>query len=154
MEADELLIDGYSLLHRAGLTDKRALESRRVELLRRIARHAARLAPRVTVVFDGRDRGGFSPSESQGLHVEFAPGHQTADTVIERRVAHRAPGLRVCVVTSDRAEQQTVTSAGAEAMSCGVFLDILEGFERAGARTRRKAFPKPCLGDFLDGFDR
>ena len=152
-----LIIDGYSLLHRDPAL-ARSLESNvrlaREQLIRKIDRLGAALAGRVELVFDGRAEGGKSPDDTSAIHVLYSPGHQTADTVIERLVHEDADPAGICVVTSDRSERETITAAGAQAMSCAAFLEKLDALSR---ETRRKTGTPPTgAGRFTlgDAFPR
>jgi predicted RNA-binding protein with PIN domain len=148
-----LIIDGYSLLHRdpefATLRDQH-LRLARERLIRKIDRLATALAPRVELVFDGRAEGGRSPADTNAIHVLYSPGHKTADTVIEQLVHEDPDPSGVCVVTSDRLERETITAAGAQAMSCTAFLEHLakenRTVERAARPTPGRASPF-TLGD-------
>lgn len=135
-----LIIDGYSLLHRdPELAALRATNLRRARerLIRKIDRLADALAPRVDLVFDGRGEGSRERVETTALHLVYAPGDKTADTVIEQLVHERPDPASVCVVTSDRSERETVTAAGAQAMSCAAFLDLLQSAARTLTRASR-----------------
>jgi len=148
-----LIIDGYSLLHRdPEFATARATHLRlaREQLIRKIDRLAHALAPRVELIFDGRAEGGRSPTDTSAIHVIYSPGHKTADTVIEQLVHEDPDPAGICVVTSDRSERETITAAGAQAMSCSAFLEHLERESRAVARASRPAPGKArpfSLGD-------
>jgi predicted RNA-binding protein with PIN domain len=118
---------------------KRDLALARDQLIRKIDRLADALAPTVELVFDGRaaSRERFSAGR---VSLVFAPADKTADTVIERMVSEDPAPAEVCVVASDRMEIDTVTAAGAQAMSCASFL---EWIERADRRVRN-AISRPA----------
>jgi len=153
MDYQWLIIDGYSLLHRDGeMTEIRNRDwmLARQRLVRKIEQSADSLAPRTTIVFDGRRGGPAEEFSSPSVEVVFSPAHQSADTVIERLVTHHPQSDTVLVVTSDRGERETVTAAGAAVMSCAQFLDH--------CRTRRRRPPgrgpsglssRPTLGDYF-----
>ncbi len=154
-----ILVDGFSLMHReaeslAALNAGRAFEARRM-LAARLDRVASALAERLTLVYDGRGGGG--PAEEMGdlsIEVLFSPGHQTADTVIERLAASAPDPARVLVVTSDRLERETVTAAGIHTQGCGDFLRALEHAERkSGQSSRAGGGPpwRPTLGERWTG---
>lgn len=148
---DWLLIDGYSLLHRDPVSKPllgRDLGLARQLLVRRVEGIAAHWAPRVTLVFDGRGRGGAGDHEplQTTLELYFAPTQLTADSVIERWVySHPAPE-RILVVTSDRAEIQTVTAAGAQYLGCD---DFLARAPQAPRARPAKQMSGSRLGDFF-----
>ncbi len=82
----------------------------------------------------------------------FSPGHQTADTVIERMVQQSPSPEDILVVTSDRMERESVMAAGAHTMSCGEFMEWSERCERNLARRASSAgqpAPRATLGDFF-----
>jgi predicted RNA-binding protein with PIN domain len=152
---ERLVIDGYSLLYRddeslARHHAGRPAAARRL-LVRKVERVAPQLARRVTVVFDGRDRGGPGEEFVGGVvEVLFSPASLTADSVIERLVSGDPDPGGILVVCSDRAERETVEAAGASSMSCGDFLEWL-GRENARLRRPPSAAPPPrhTLGDHL-----
>ena len=146
-----LIIDGYSLLYREAEADlaRNGIRFTREQLIRKIDRLAGSLAPLVELVFDGRAEGGREQVHLTGLHIIYSPGHQTADTVIERLVHSSSQVEQVCVVTSDRLERETVTAAGAQAMSCAAFLEWLDRLDREV--TRKTGAPKGASGRFTLG---
>jgi predicted RNA-binding protein with PIN domain len=150
---DWIIVDGYSLIYQdPGLASHMPgrLEQARLLLIRRLEQAAGDLAERVTVVFDGGPRGAGEVFESPVLEVQYAPGRLTADTVIERLVHQAADPDRVAVVTADRAERETVTSAGAHAISCRQFLDRLARPPASSRAAARAAPPwRPTLGDLF-----
>ncbi len=146
---DRLIVDGYSLIHRH--PESRELLGRNRDLAcQRITRLldecAGLMAARTTIVFDGRGRAAQPAPHDGPTEIIYAPAHLTADTVIERMVCNEADPARVRVVTSDRRERDTVTAAGAQAMSCGEFLDWA-GRRRATPRTARGNKRGFTLGD-------
>jgi len=147
-----LIVDGYSLLHRdselAPLLDAN-LPLARQRLLRKIEPAASALAENALVVFDGRQGGPDEGYSSPTLEVLFAPAGKTADDVIEQRVLRDSHPGEIVVVTSDRSEQETVTAAGAHAMSCAAFLDLCRGDLRQKARSSRRPSRGNTLGDFF-----
>jgi len=156
MQPDWLIIDGYNLLHHSAelaallRTD---LHAARARLARLVENAALRLAPQATIVFDGREAGQDAALTAKHLEIYFAPANLSADSVIERLVCrYRDPG-RILVVTSDRAERDTVAGAGAQTMSSQDFLARCEAdaARPPGARRRRPG-TGPRLGDhFPDG---
>jgi predicted RNA-binding protein with PIN domain len=149
MDFDQLIIDGYNLLHQDDALDGRRddLQTARQRLVRRIESAALEMAPLVTVVFDGREKGSDASLSAPHLDVIFSPANRTADAVIERMVAEAEKPERICVVTSDRVEEQIVSSAGAMVLSCETFLSrcaALTPPARSGARAKPST-----LGDFF-----
>jgi predicted RNA-binding protein with PIN domain len=148
MNFDHLIIDGYNLMHQDTALDVRrlALQSARQRLVRRIERAAPSMAPRITIVFDGRERGRDTAFDAPHLEVLFSPAGLTADAVIERMVASADRPETICVVTSDRIEQQIVSSAGATVLSC------LEFISRCDAAARSARSPRGGSGSTLGEF--
>lgn len=148
-----LIIDGYSLLYRdteLASVRETSFNLARELLLRKVERIGRVQAERITVVFDGRQEGNREKVPGR-VEVIYSPAHQTADTVIERLVHHSPAPERITVVTSDRAERETITAAGAFAMSCAAFLDEQKQ-DQLDARSRIKStsqLGKPRLGDFF-----
>jgi predicted RNA-binding protein with PIN domain len=155
MHYDWLIIDGYNLLHQddelAGLL-RADLQNARHRLVRGVEETAHAMAPQTTIVFDGRETGRDAALSSRYLEVFFSPAHLSADTVIERLVCRYAAPERILVVTSDRAERDTVASAGAHTMSCEEFLDRCRADSGKAAPKRTPPGKEPRLGDiFPDG---
>jgi len=155
MHYEWLIIDGYNLLHKIdGLAQmlNTDIQGARHRLVRLIEETAHNMARQTTIVFDGREAGRDAALTSEHLEVYFSPGNLSADSVIERLVyKYQTPG-RILVVTSDHAEHDTVSSAGAQTMSSEEFMAKCEMDAR---RTRPKRIPpgnEHKLGDlFPDG---
>lgn len=146
MNFDWLIIDGYNLMHQdpelAGRLND--LQSARQRLVRRIECAAPEMARRITVVFDGREGGRDAAFDAPHLEVLFSPADRTADAVVERMVAEARNPEKTCVVTSDRLEEQIVSSAGAMVLSCRAFLSRCAS---AAAPVRHQfRSQKPTLG--------
>ena len=138
MDIEHLIIDGYNLLHQDdALVGRRGeLQTARQRLIRRIERAAPEMAPRVTVVFDGRELGSDVALSAPHLEVIFSPSNRTADAVIERMVSEAKHPERILVVTSDRVEEQIVSAAGAMVLSCLEFTSRCDAAEGgSGARS-------------------
>ena len=153
MNFDHLIIDGYNLLHQdealAGRRDD--LQTARQRLVRRIERAAPEMAPRISVVFDGRESGRDVSFDAPHLEVLFSPASHTADAVIERMVATAKKPERICVVTSDRIEERIVSAAGAFVVSCMEFTRRCDATEGSPVPRRMKKNSKigSTLGDFF-----
>lgn len=143
MSVPFLLIDGYNLLHEAGLSQARYapgdLRRQRHRLLVRLANElTAEERVRCTVVFDAIE----APAglERRMRHaeilVQFAePGHD-ADSLIEDLIeAHSSP-TQLLVVSSDHRIQKAARQRRAETIDSEVLL------QRLAARTRAAAAPK------------
>ena len=101
-------IDGYNVIHHSSLLQPLAVqdfEAARDALIEKVGRFCAATGSVAKIVFDGRGRQiqPLSPSlQYPGLEVLYSPGHQSADTVIER-IVYASPNRRnVIVVSADR----------------------------------------------------
>ena len=153
MNVEHLVIDGYSLLHRmpgAKPLIGSNLPLARQKLLRMIEPVAGLYAPRMTVVFDGKESAVDGTHVHAAVQVLFTHAGQTADHCIETMVLDDANPERVLVVTSDRGEIHTVLAAGGQVMSCREFIDLCERHGREVTRrvkpTRRSGH---ALGDYF-----
>ncbi len=153
MEYDHLIIDGYNLLHQDEALEGRRgdLQTARQRLVRRIERAAPEMAPRISVVFDGRTGGRDAAFDAPHLEVLFSPANRTADAVIERMVSDAKKPERILVVTSDRIEEQIVSAAGASVVSCLEFTRRCDAAEAAPAprRAGKIGGAGSKLGDFF-----
>lgn len=150
-----LIIDGYNLLHqteelvRLLSTD---IQGARHRLVRMVEETAHNMARQTTIVFDGREAGSDPALSSKYLEVFFSPANLSADTVIERLVCQSPDPNKVLVVTSDHAEHDTVSSAGAHTMSSEEFMERCQREVKKTVRKRTPPGKEPKLGDlFPDG---
>ncbi len=155
MQYEWLIIDGYNVLHQVEELAKLLrtdLQGARHRLVRMIEETAHNMAKQTIIVFDGREAGSDTSLSSKYLEVFFSPGNLSADTVIERLVCKCPKPGKTLVVTSDHAEHDTVSSAGAQTMSSE---DFMARCERDAKKTVSKRTPpgkEPKLGDlFPDG---
>jgi len=152
MNYDYLIIDGYNLLHTdPDLVECCAthLQEARHRLVRRIEKMAFQTAKHTIVVFDGQSAGEDSALSTGAIEVIFSPSNLTADSVIER-LAERCPDPeKVLVVTSDRAEQTTVQSSGAQVFSSSEFMEHCFRVNRKTTSSIYRPTPKSKLGDFF-----
>lgn len=108
-----LLIDGYNLMHAAGIIGtgpaRTSLERSRMALLSFIAAHVDPLAERyVTVVFDAAGAPpGLPPRLAyRGLDVQFAKGYADADELLEVLIRADTTPRQLTVVSSDHRVQR------------------------------------------------
>jgi predicted RNA-binding protein with PIN domain len=137
-----LIVDGYNLLHAAGLAREKYgpgdLQRLRHRLLVRLASEmTSEERHRCTVVFDALD----APSglESRLRHGEITvmfaePGHE-ADELIEALIASHSSSKQLIVVSSDHRLQKAARHRRADSVDSEVFLDQLT----ARAKSRRAA---------------
>jgi predicted RNA-binding protein with PIN domain len=133
MPATDLLIDGYNLLHAAGLGRSRYgrgdLQRARQALLRRLFQL---LTPaeivRTAVVFDARQPPPHLPAHwlIHGMRVVYARPHGDADLLLEELInGHSAP-KQLTVVSSDHRLHRAAKSRRASAVDSDEFLEFLE----------------------------
>lgn len=149
MDYDQLIIDGYNLMHQdAALNGRRDdLPTARQRLVRRIEQAASGMASKIVVVFDGREGGRDVALDAPNLEVLFSPSNRTADGLIEQMV-HDAPKPdRILVVTSDWIEQRLVSVFGATVISCREFLLRCEA--PSSIPKKQKPARGSTLGDFF-----
>lgn len=156
MQYEWLIIDGYNLLHQVDLLTQMLgsdLQGARHRLVRMIEETAHNMARQTTIVFDGREAGGDAALTSKYLEVLFSPANLSADSVIERLACRLPNPGRSLVITSDRAERDTVSSAGAQTMSSEEFMAKCEGNANRIISKRTPPGKEPKLGDlFPDDF--
>ena len=144
MGARFLLIDGYNLLHAAGLAQTsyrpNELRRQREKLLRLIARQLtpAELA-RATVIFDARDPAIDRPHRTRiaGLAVVFARPEGDADLVISRWLDQHPAPRHVTLVSGDRVLQRAARGVGAQ------WQESTDFWKELADRSRRRTPPAP-----------
>ena len=109
MPQPRLLIDGYNLLHAAGLARERygvgGLERARNRLLATLAKLLTREErARTVVVFDARgaDQSYLSTQRHAGMRIEFPSRLKEADDRIEELIAENTAPKGLVVVSGDR----------------------------------------------------
>ena len=156
MQYEWLIIDGYNLLHQVAELAQMLgsdIQGARHRLVRMVEETAHNMARQTTIVFDGRKAGSDAALTSKYLEVFFSPGNLSADTVIERMVCKSPHSGKILVVTSDHAEHDTVSSAGAYTMSSEEFMARCEADSRKTISKRTPPGKEPKLGDlFPDGW--
>jgi predicted RNA-binding protein with PIN domain len=159
----ELIVDGYNVIHAwpelATLIKSGRGDEARRQLIAMLGEYAASSGDNVTVVFDAhgraRDRGGGESID--GVIVIFGSSAQTADHVIERRVAiaaGRGDARFVTVATSDRLQRDMVMAMGGSVIGAAALLDQVRGVRAEqsdhSARRRREARFANRLEDRID----
>jgi uncharacterized protein len=142
------LIDGYNVLHAAGLARPSYgpgdLERARHRLLRLLTNYlSAREVSRAHVLFDAFDApAGLSrQTRFEGLRVTFAEPGSDADSLIEDLIqVHSAP-RQIIVVSSDRRLQRAARRRKAKSIDSVVFLD--EILRRTPRREERFPLSEP-----------
>ncbi len=124
-----IIVDGYNVIRQwpeLAMLDRADLQSGREALLHELQSYRRARGHRITVVFDGRERGGFSEaSESAGgIGVRYSRRGETADAVIARLVAEGGEGI--VVVSSDREVAAAARRQGAVCLSAEEFIPRVE----------------------------
>jgi predicted RNA-binding protein with PIN domain len=163
MTVRELIVDGYNIVHawpelspliRSGRAD----EGRR-KLIGLLAEYSAASGERVTVVFDahGRARDHGLGETIDGVTVVFGSSAQTADHVIERRVAiasAKGDARTVTVATGDRLQRDLVMAMGAAVIGPEALRQVVRGsqaeMDQHTSRRRREARFANRLEDRID----
>jgi hypothetical protein len=119
-----LVIDGYNVIRRSprlAPLDRRDLEEGRDALLAALSAYRRVKGHRITVVFDGWERGGTSEKAAMvaGVRVVFSGRGDRADQAILRLV-EKAPAGSV-VITSDRGLGNEAERKGAVVLSAEEF---------------------------------
>jgi hypothetical protein len=132
-----LIVDGYNVIRQwpeLAMLDRADLEKGREALLQELAAYRRAKGHEITVVFDGRERGGLaeSPSRSTGVAVRYSRQGETADEVIGRLAAEGRE--RAVVVSSDRAVMGEARRHGAACLSSAEFLERLEASRLAAVK--------------------
>lgn len=162
-----LLIDGYNLIHAAGIlgprrSDGRGLERSRAALAQFISGLLrANEKSSAVVVFDAAGAPPGLPSEMfvHGVYVRFARGYSSADELIEELINADTSPRRLTVVSSDHRIQRAARRRRATAVDSDTWYDHVarrshadDADDRLGTKPRRggKSPPPP----HLDGGDK
>jgi predicted RNA-binding protein with PIN domain len=135
-----LIIDGYNLMHAAGLGRRRYgpgdLERGRLRLLTLLChRLEISTASDTTVIFDAPDRAdvdgraGVADTVNMqhgGLTVRYSSGGRDADAEIERLLSTHSSPSQVLVVSSDHRLHKAAGGRRAKCVDSEKFLDLLE----------------------------
>jgi predicted RNA-binding protein with PIN domain len=118
-----LIVDGHSVIF--AWPEIRAMHARRTALARdavvkALTEYQDASGVHVVAVFDGKGARANEATEPGGIQVFY-----TADDIIERLVAKYAGRHDITVVTSDRLEQMTVNTFGANWLSAETLPDLL-----------------------------
>jgi predicted RNA-binding protein with PIN domain len=132
-----IIVDGYNLIRQwpeLAMLDRADLQSGREGLLQELRAYQRARRHRVTVVFDGRERGGLSGGAemSGGIGVRYSRQGETADEVIAHLLAEAGEGT--VVVSSDREVQAAARRHGAAPLSAAEFLTRLEASRIASVK--------------------
>lgn len=164
---NELIVDGYNVIHAwpelSPIIKAGHAEEARRRLIVMLGEYAAATGERVTVVFDahGRARDHSAGETIDGVLVLFGSKGQSADHVIERRVAiasRRGDAGRVTVASGDRLQRDLVMGMGAAVIGAEALRQVVLGAHAEtgahSARRRREAGFANRLEDRLDAATR
>jgi predicted RNA-binding protein with PIN domain len=123
-----IIVDGYNVIRQwpeLAMLDRADLQSGREALLAELRDYRRAKGHRITVVFDGREQGGFSETAGQvgGISVRYSRRGETADAVIARLTAEGGEGA--VVVSSDREVLEAAGRQRATAVSAEEFIERL-----------------------------
>ena len=125
------LIDGYNVMHVAGIAEsgmgRERFRKARRRFLDQIAQAMGDMVAETTVVFDANKPPADFPVESnyRGMAIVFALADASADARIERILAKHSTPKALTVVSNDREVRQSATRRKARAMKADEFLDRL-----------------------------
>jgi len=127
-----IIIDGYNLIRQSDSLrkyERLSLEEGRKALICFMAAYRKQKGHKVTVVFDGWERG---PAEEerdrhQGIDIIYSRRGEKADDVIKRRL--EKIGEEIIVVTSDRDIADFVVRRGGTAVSSQRFEELICRFK-------------------------
>jgi predicted RNA-binding protein with PIN domain len=142
MSAGILLIDGYNLMHAAGMAQHDYkpgdLLKCRTKLLRYLlGKLSAAEIRNTTIIFDARDPPPDRPAQVvvSGLKVLFANPGGDADVVIQEWLARHSSPTRVTLVSSDRVLQRAARGCRSKFVGSDEFLHDLERRRAPQGRT-------------------
>lgn len=162
------LIDGYNLLHAAGMLGRGigsgSLARARNSLLRALAASlpAGDLAA-TTVVFDAKEAPPGLPREEtwHGIRICYAVGYEDADALMADLVRRDSAPRRLVVVSSDRQVQRAARRRRATAVDSQTWFDQLRRRRlhppEAGPEESPKTTGVPTeaeLAEWLEAFDQ
>jgi predicted RNA-binding protein with PIN domain len=128
-----LIIDGYNLLHAAGLARKKygpgQLERCRAQLVLYLAQHLTESErERATIVFDSALAPPGLPREltARGITVRFAAPGKDADGTIEELIAGHSAPRQIRVISSDHRLQRSIQKRRGDFSDSEDFVQELE----------------------------
>ena len=141
MAKSYLLIDGYNLMHAAGMARSSYgpgdLERCRVRFLKYLLGHLNQPELiRTTVVFDAANAPTDLPrrTQLQGMHILFADPGSDADSMIEQLIAKHSAPRQIRLVSSDHRLQKAARRRRASFVDSEVFVAELERRDARGKK--------------------
>ena len=147
-----IIIDGYNALHTQNHLKSLFSsnpEKARYEFIKLIENYLIKLSCKTTVIFDGIKKEIDPILSTKSIEVIYAPSNLSADGLIERLVHNYTFPKDICVVTSDRLEQLTVTASGAFIQSSKDFMNQCLKTKSSTYSTKMKPLEKPTIGDIF-----
>lgn len=129
MGDEQILVDGYSILHQwdeLKPARTRSLAAGREALVLLLTRFHDARGGALTVVFDGRSLPAGGLPFKTGVRVVFSRNDETADAVIERIVGQSPQPARLLVATDDAMERNVVEALGAHTVSAEIFRAMVQ----------------------------
>jgi len=133
MPESYLIIDGYNLMHAAGLGKRRygpgGLEKCRNWLLSYLVNHLTnRQRARTSIVFDAAEAPADLPRHSKQSNMEiiFAPAGSDADSLIEELIADHSAPRQIRLVSSDHRLQKAAKKRRAKFVDSELFIEELQ----------------------------
>jgi len=147
-----ILIDGYNLLHAAGVFGETrgpgGFEASRRALLDALARLLGDTRAKATVVFDAADAPPGLPARMvhDGIQVVFARDYPSADAMIEDMIEEHDAPTSLTVVSADNRVITAARRRRAKAVPSGEWFAELRAAARQPAQTETK--PPPPGSDY------
>jgi uncharacterized protein len=145
-----LLIDGYNLMHAAGLVGQGlgpgGLERSRLALLNFVAASVEQAELAVTtIVFDAQHAPPGLPGtlNHRTMTVRFSSGYDSADELIEELIRASNAPRRLLVVSSDHRLQRAAKHRRAKAIDADVWYAQMVAKRAAHAESSLQSSPKP-----------
>jgi len=139
------LIDGYNVIHKCPQLQpltRTDFEASRDTLIDRVARFCSLTGESAKIIFDGRGRRqepSLPECGTANVEIIFSPGHQTADTLIERIVYGANNRRDYIVVSGDRGIRDLVGGLGGLTMIPGSFLtEVQQVLDRSSTALRNQ----------------
>ena len=152
-------IDGYNIIHHSSHLRPIAVnnfEGARDALIEQVSMFCSTAHHHAKIVFDGRGRRSDSSipfRAAAGLEVVYSPGHQNADSYIERAVYNAPKRADLVVVSGDRGLRNTCYNLGALVMDPENFLTTVRDTIREARDVRHSSQPSKLDSRVEDRLD-
>lgn len=152
-------IDGYNIIHHSSALRPLAqisFEGARDALVEQVSVFCSIAHHHAKIVFDGRGRRADAAAPfrgGEGLEVVYSPGHQNADSFIERSVYDAPKRSDLVVVSADRGLRNTCYNLGALVMDPENFLITLRDSLKEARDNRHSSQPSKLDSRVEDRLD-